>query len=85
MNSKILSTLAAFAAVAANAAAPSAGVTPFTFCGRVVDASHAAFDETSRATVLAYDESTNLIAAVREQGFPEQGSAAHRKRGRHVP
>ena len=62
MNSKILSTLAAFAAVAANAAAPSAGVTPFTFCGRVVDASHAAFDETSRATVLAYDDSTNLIA-----------------------
>ena len=37
-------------------------VTPYSFCGRVVDGSHAAFDEDKSATVAAYDASSNLLA-----------------------
>ncbi len=50
------------AALAAGAGSPSVGVTPYTFCGRVVDAAHAAFDADRSATISAYDSSTNLVA-----------------------
>jgi len=61
MKNVLIATLATFAA-AANAATSAVGVTPFTFSGRVMDASHAAFDGENTATILAYDKSTNLIA-----------------------
>lgn len=57
-----LATLAILAALAANAATPPGGVTPFTFCGRVTDASRAAFDDAAKATIFAYDASSNLLA-----------------------
>jgi len=60
----LLSLLTAVAAGATVTSAYAIGlsVTPYSFCGRVVDAAHAAFDADRAATLAAYDASSNLLA-----------------------
>ena len=55
------SLLFAFAP-AQDARAQSAAANPFTYLGRVMDASHKAFDEGRIATVFAYDAGNKLLA-----------------------
>ena len=55
--------LAAFTLSAATAkAASGVAVTPFVFAGRIMDATHAAFDTNMVATVRAYNASASLLA-----------------------
>ena len=49
-------------ATVASAYAVGLSVTPYSFCGRVVDGAHAAFDDDRAATLAAYDASSNLLA-----------------------
>ena len=48
--------------LAPEARAQSAAVNPFTYLGRVMDASHAAFDADRVATISAYDAGGTLLA-----------------------
>lgn len=54
-----------FTAATAAVASANVSLTPYTFCGRVVDAAHEAFDASRAATISAYDSSSNLLATAK--------------------
>ena len=58
----IAAATAALALAAASARAQSAAINPYTYIGRVMDATHAAFGTNRVATLSAYDASGKLLA-----------------------
>ena len=58
----VIAATAALALAAASARAQSAAINPYTYIGRVMDATHAAFGTNRVATLSAYDAAGKLLA-----------------------